>query len=341
MVTGDGVRTQGHFAGTVELATPDDLPSLLALRREQGWQPSAQMMRALLDWESARVFVVRDQHTRHPIAVTSATAPGVNGVIGNVITAEAYRRRGLGRLLLRAALDWMRERDVRTALLDATESGRPLYRSLGFQPVADSYLWAAQLASIHTDHLHMLGTGYSATLATAETWRDDLAQIQALDASAFGGDRMRLLALLLAQPNTWLYTLQRQGVSAGYLVVRYPQEVDGDIRIGPWVATEPMAAAALLDAALAPTAPFRRALGTGSTASGHSGSIHMPMPGTNAAAISLLTQIGTPPQRDDLIMQLDLRQTDQIAADTPAQLLPHPNAAMSEYVYGWLSNTLF
>lgn len=56
------------------------------------------------------------------------------GNIVNVYTEPAFRRRGLGRQLTQAAMDWCRSNGIDVLILHASEEGRPLYDSLGFQP---------------------------------------------------------------------------------------------------------------------------------------------------------------------------------------------------------------
>lgn len=51
----------------------------------------------------------------------------------NVYTAPAFRRRGIARMLVTALMDEARQRGATEISLDATEAGRPLYRSLGFR----------------------------------------------------------------------------------------------------------------------------------------------------------------------------------------------------------------
>ncbi len=56
------------------------------------------------------------------------------GNILNVYTEPEFRRRGLARRLTKAALDWCRANGVDYVILHASEEGRPVYESLGFQP---------------------------------------------------------------------------------------------------------------------------------------------------------------------------------------------------------------
>jgi GNAT superfamily N-acetyltransferase len=54
------------------------------------------------------------------------------GNILNVYTEPQYRRQGLARLLMEAALDWCRKNEIDLVILHASPEGRGIYESLGF-----------------------------------------------------------------------------------------------------------------------------------------------------------------------------------------------------------------
>lgn len=62
------------------------------------------------------------------------------GNILNVYTDADFRRRGLARELMMAALGWCRENGVDTIILHASPSGRALYEALGFTPTNEMRL---------------------------------------------------------------------------------------------------------------------------------------------------------------------------------------------------------
>jgi GNAT superfamily N-acetyltransferase len=75
----------------------------------------------------------------------SGPAPGIYrlsrlGHIANVYTEPAYRRRGLARRLMETMLHWCASNGTDQVTLGASDEGRPLYESLGFQPTSDMRL---------------------------------------------------------------------------------------------------------------------------------------------------------------------------------------------------------
>ena len=59
---------------------------------------------------------------------------GRRGNILNVYTAGNFRRRGLARQLMDAAIEWCRGNGVDTVVLHASPAGRRLYEAMGFAP---------------------------------------------------------------------------------------------------------------------------------------------------------------------------------------------------------------
>jgi GNAT superfamily N-acetyltransferase len=57
---------------------------------------------------------------------------GRRGNILNVYTEPGYRRRGLARELMKAAMQWCRSNGVDVVVLHASANGRSLYESMGF-----------------------------------------------------------------------------------------------------------------------------------------------------------------------------------------------------------------
>ena len=70
---------------------------------------------------------------RHDAGATKVTT-GQQGLVLNVFTERAWRRRGLARLMMEHVIAGAREADVATLALHASAEGRPLYEAIGFKP---------------------------------------------------------------------------------------------------------------------------------------------------------------------------------------------------------------
>jgi len=59
---------------------------------------------------------------------------GPQGLVVNVYTERAWRRRGVADALMRELLRWCRGNAIESIVLHASGEGRPLYQKLGFTP---------------------------------------------------------------------------------------------------------------------------------------------------------------------------------------------------------------
>jgi GNAT superfamily N-acetyltransferase len=221
---------------SIRTATTADLPAIAGLRWSVGWTAHRWALRDALQPPHARCFLAVDE-TGEPVAVGSGISYGRLGVVGNMVVAAEHRRRGLGRAILEGIIEFLEgERGCTQLELNATDAGRPLYARHGFAAagsIADARLPVDGAAAAHTDEVRP---------ATS----DDLAEIVAYDTERFGGDRSPILAAAIDDGGRPVL-LNRRGASVvGYAVHRLGQD-----RLGPWLADDPSAAAALLAAARA------------------------------------------------------------------------------------------
>jgi GNAT superfamily N-acetyltransferase len=76
-----------------------------------------------------------------PMSAVSVTPTGNTAGISLMATPPEHQRKGMGRALLTQVIDDYRGRGVERFHLTATEAGRPLYASLGFEPIAELSAW--------------------------------------------------------------------------------------------------------------------------------------------------------------------------------------------------------
>jgi len=222
-------------------ATIEDLPAIASLREAVGWSVHEWALRAVIGQPHATCVVTTDAGGA-VVGVGSGIAYGPIGFVGNMIVAEAQRRRGVGSAILDAVTGWLDGAGCRRLELNATSEGRALYERHGFATIGTSA--TARIPR---------GTpaGGDRELAVRPASADDLDPLAAYDRPRFGGDRRPLLALLRDDPTAPLLLAERNRVLAGYACVRTDAP-----RIGPLVADAPEVAETLLGHAfdLAPTA---------------------------------------------------------------------------------------
>ncbi len=336
----------------IEPATEEDIPALAHLRTAQGWLPSPRLLRTIQVWPGGRVFLIRESSLAPaaartatpaaPIATASAIAASHVGVIGNVIVRDDYRRRGLGRLTMEAALRWLRECGARHVLLAATPEGRPLYTRLGFVATEPSWFAHGSVDALDRGVLLARADGLRARVAPAGA----LGAYAAMDAAAFGGDRLGLLELLLREPETWLHIVTGEGATkpvdsspAGYLILRRLRSHRQTLQIGPWVATTPSAAAALLASLLDADAPWRERFLAEVGPRMFEPRI---LAGVDRrAALALVVAAGAALIEDDVVMQLDFAPGADPQSIVATGGPPQPVAAHPEWLYAWLAPMVF
>lgn len=213
-----------------ERLTPDHIPACVVLSAEAGWNQTAD------DWSlflrHGTVIGVPDGDGQ-PVA-TGAVLPYPDRFawISMVLVTAQRRRQRLGTRILEACCEDVGRRGL-IAVLDATPAGERVYRPLGFEPMLALTRWqgtgAGRLA---------LRDGVRAMTA------GDLPALAALDAAVFGAYRPFLLQSLFTRAPD-LAVVAADG--AGFALAR-PGRIA--TQIGPIVAADEGAAAALLETAL-------------------------------------------------------------------------------------------
>ncbi|RJE84529.1 GNAT family N-acetyltransferase [Paracoccus onubensis] len=205
------ILSEGHVEQAMELSA------------EAGWNQLPADW--LLFLKQGRIFGLFDGDV---LIATAAIMPYGDDFawIGMVLTRKAWRGRGFGTSLLKTCIAEL-EGQGRSAWLDATPSGEPIYRGLGFEPVSDFARWQGA------------GTGNRGNdLRPADAAKTDAAAIEAANA-AFGADRTAFLRDLATR-----CPAARQSTKGAFSFGR-----DGRIatQIGPVVGTDDTAVAGLVD----------------------------------------------------------------------------------------------
>lgn len=217
---------------TIQQLTENDIPSLVELPREAGWDYDEAEMKAVL----ASGVVYGHKTPEGTVVSSSAVIPyNKTAALGLVIVREAYRRQGLAREAVKACLDIL-PADAGVTLF-ATEEGKPLYRQLGFEEAGMVYKY---IAPGHAVKKNSTGLPYNIKAYKNSDWQS----VKQLDREAFGEDRDVFLQYRLNQAHQCLVIKDDQNHLIGFGLSIWHE---GQLLIGPVTAPDEREAAALIE----------------------------------------------------------------------------------------------
>jgi GNAT superfamily N-acetyltransferase len=209
--------------------TETDIAGCMVLSAEAGWNQAAE------DWalfvRHGTVFGLSDGESR-PVA-TGAILPfsGSFAWISMVLVTAARRRHRIGTRVLETCCAELKRRGL-VAVLDAAPAGERVYRPLGFVPMFALSRWQGQ------------GGVGAAPAGVRAMQADDIAVVTDIDARGFGAQRAFLLRSFFARAPRLAFVMDD---GTGFALAR-PGRIA--TQIGPIIAADEDAAAALLSAAL-------------------------------------------------------------------------------------------
>ena len=217
----------------IRTMTDDDVPLGMRLRSQAGFNQTEADWRRFLDLQPDGCFVA--ELDGEPVGTVTNCLFGPVGWIAMLLVDEPFRGRGIGTRLTEHALAYLDRRGVRTARLDATPRGRPIYEKLGF---------VAEYELARREGTASGGNSHDRVVAVAP---ERLDAVIALDRKVTGTDRRRLIERLYQERPEAMWGFSPGGAIAGYLTVR-----DGSsaAQIGPGAALTDEAGRALGDVAL-------------------------------------------------------------------------------------------
>ena len=227
-----------------------DLERVRELREIVRWSADPNAFGLLRGMRDAR-WAVAEAPGGRLIGMVGAVPLAEIGILCHLAIHHDYRKAGIGAALSSWAVSYLLSRRCRTVRLDSTQQAERLYRSLGFMLVAHRTSYRLEKASlkgaIRTARLREAGPRGD-EVEIAPLLFGDLPELYGVDRWSFGGDRSALiLATLKRHPGWGLIARDGSGSIKGYLV-RSVSETG--TRIGPFVASGPGVARALLYRAL-------------------------------------------------------------------------------------------
>lgn len=205
-----------------------------ALSQRVGWSHTVADWERLITWGGRGCFCVAQEEELLATAVTIGYGRD-RAWIGMVLTDPDHRRRGLGRWVTQAAVDYLQEQGVRRILLDASAMGRPLYEKLGFRALYSVEIWEGRASSYLGPRVRPLR-------------EEDVPGVIALDAEVFGVARGRIIRRLVQDFPRLGWVEEEGGEIVGFALAQTGD--GGRAHVGPWVHRSPWGAERLLRTAL-------------------------------------------------------------------------------------------
>jgi GNAT superfamily N-acetyltransferase len=269
---------------SVRTMTVADIPLGLRLARQAGWNQIETDWRRFLAMQPDGCFV--GELDGVPVATTATFVFGPVAWIAMVLVDIESRRKGVATTLLKHALDFLDERDVKTVRLDATAAGQPVYEKLGF---VSEYPLTRYMGTVPMANCCRESNPPSAI--PSPPWKE----VVAFDHRMTATPREKMLARLFGESPDLTRVWHRDGQLQGY--VTGSRGANATL-IGPCIAT-PQAGPALLGDALA------RCAGQ---------PVFLDVPRDNAPALELVEKSGLTAQRHFMRMCRGARIPDHVEA---------------------------
>jgi GNAT superfamily N-acetyltransferase len=208
----------------------EDIPLGMRLKGQAGWNQTPVDWRRFLALEPEGCFVA--QWDGLPVATTTTCVFGAVGWIAMVLVDDSFRHRGIATQLMQHALDHLDRRSVTTVRLDATQFGQPVYERMGF------------VVQHHLVRLQGVACNEIRETDVVAARGEDLDSLGALDQTATGTDRRRLLEQLILECPEGVRLARCDESLVGYAMLRPGANAT---QIGPAVANTQQAGRTVCD----------------------------------------------------------------------------------------------
>ncbi len=195
-----------------------DIEPAIALTDLENWGYTPADFRRLLDLAPEGCFAA--ELGGRVVGVLTTTAYDGLAFLGAVIVSPELRGKGVGKMMMEAALDHLRSTGVQTVRLNAYLHAVRFYEGLGFHGEYEIIRWHGPASEGRFRGVRPVRT-------------EDLDRLARMDATYFGANRRKLLARLADEFPTTFLVADRAGRMRGFIV----GNASGDTcEIGPWIA---------------------------------------------------------------------------------------------------------
>ncbi len=183
--------------------TPGDFDFTLRMTDIEKWGYLRADFERHIDFEPDGCFIARQDNEY--VGMITSTSYDFFGFIGGLIVPREYRGHGIGEMLMKKGIEYLRQKGVQSIELDAVFPAVPLYRRLGFR---DKYL-----------SLRFCRNPKKADISEKPHLVSSIDDIIKFDKEKTDLDRGRMLAAFFEQMPESIY-IDKQSEAFGYAIVK-------------------------------------------------------------------------------------------------------------------------
>jgi len=190
----------------VEKMTVDDFPFAIQLANTMNWDMTAEDFEFMTKLEPQGCFTLFQEEER--VGIAASIAFEKVGWFGNFIVKEDTRGEGAGSLLLKKAIEYLKNKGVKTVGLYAYPHLVKFYERFGFKPDIDFLVLKGKVAFPATEDLLKAAT------------KRDFPKLIELDGECFGANREKLLERILLGKSNLCYVSTENSKITGYVAAK-------------------------------------------------------------------------------------------------------------------------
>jgi GNAT superfamily N-acetyltransferase len=190
----------------VEKMKADDFPFAVELANTMNWNMIVEDFEFTMKLEPQGSFVLF--HGSERLGICTSVSFGRVGWFGNLVVKGGYRKEGAGSLLVRHAIDYLKNKGIETIGLYAYPHLISFYESFGFEPDIDFLVLQGKVGLLPTEG------------AVRKAKQQDVPEVIDFDSQCFGANRKKLLEpILLDTGNLCYIAIEKDGI-AGYVAAK-------------------------------------------------------------------------------------------------------------------------
>jgi len=190
----------------LEKMKADDFTFAVQLANTMNWNMAIEDFEFMMKLEPQGCFVLF--HGSERLGICTSVSFGSVGWFGNLVVKGGYRREGAGSLLVKHAIDYLKNKGVETIGLYAYPHLIRFYESFGFKPDISFLVLQGKAGLLSTEG------------SVRKVNKQDVPEVIEFDSQCFGANRTKLLEPILLDTGNLCYIATENCGIAGYVAAK-------------------------------------------------------------------------------------------------------------------------